>query len=340
MRGRAGRRKCRLRTITIGGGYGRFDGRLGVLKDRCAIVRATAMEMHQVRYFVALSETLNFTRAAEHCNVTQPSLTRAIRLLEEELGGPLFNRERNQTHLTELGRAMEPHLREVLAQARSARARADSFLSLKAARLKLGVARGVSIAPLDETLRRFHASFPETEIALHDDRPMALREALRRGDLELVLLAQRAHDLDDLHYYRVAEDQLHAVLPATHPLADLSEVRLAQLVGTPLVCGDGCAFWEAAERAFRELGVEVTPMALATRTEWLLELVRIGAGVAVCAHQAALPPELVTRPVEGAALRQEVTLTTKRGRLYSPPVKAFVDLALRPRPAAQVAAAS
>ena len=75
------------------------------------------MEMHQVRYFVALCETLNFTRAAEKCNVTQPSLTRAIKLLEEELGGPLFNRERNQTHLTELGRLMEPHLREVLDQA-------------------------------------------------------------------------------------------------------------------------------------------------------------------------------------------------------------------------------
>ena len=63
------------------------------------------MEMHQVRYFVALCETLNFTRAAEKCNVTQPSLTRAIKLLEDELGGPLFNRERNQTHLTELGPA-------------------------------------------------------------------------------------------------------------------------------------------------------------------------------------------------------------------------------------------
>ena len=80
--------------------------------------RAPPMEMHQVRYFVALCETLNFTRAAEKCNVTQPSLTRAIKLLEEELGGPLFNRERNQTHLTELGRMMEPHLREVIEQAR------------------------------------------------------------------------------------------------------------------------------------------------------------------------------------------------------------------------------
>ena len=61
------------------------------------------MEMHQVRYFLAVAEELNFTRASEKCNVTQPSLSRAIKLLEEELGGPLFHRDREPAHLTELG---------------------------------------------------------------------------------------------------------------------------------------------------------------------------------------------------------------------------------------------
>jgi DNA-binding transcriptional LysR family regulator len=68
------------------------------------------VKIQQVRYFVALCETLNFTRAAERCNVTHPSLTRAIRQLEDELGGPLLHRERNRTHLTELGRLMRPYL--------------------------------------------------------------------------------------------------------------------------------------------------------------------------------------------------------------------------------------
>ena len=180
------------------------------------------MEMHQVRYFVALCETLNFTRAAEKCNVTQPSLTRAIKLLEDELGGPLFNRERNQTHCTELGRLMEPHLREVLDQARSARARASSFMTLRTARLKLGVARGVSFAVLDDTLRQYVSAYPDTEIALHDDRPGDLREALRRGDMEFVLLPQLTHELDDLHYYTVGEDRLFAILPEAHALAALA----------------------------------------------------------------------------------------------------------------------
>ncbi|MBZ9734380.1 LysR family transcriptional regulator [Mesorhizobium sp. CA18] len=70
------------------------------------------MEISQVRYFLAVAKELNFTRAAEQCNVTQPALSRAIKLLEDEFGGPLFHRERRFTHLTELGRMVETFSRE------------------------------------------------------------------------------------------------------------------------------------------------------------------------------------------------------------------------------------
>src|SRR5215468_2976138 len=71
------------------------------------------MEMHQVRYFLAVAEELNFSRAAEKCNVSQPSLSRAIQQLEGELGGPLFHRERHLTHLTDLGEMVPPPLKTV-----------------------------------------------------------------------------------------------------------------------------------------------------------------------------------------------------------------------------------
>ena len=85
------------------------------------------MELFQVRYYLALAKTLNFTRAAEACNVTQPALTRAIQRLEEELGGPLLYRERSLTQLTELGRVMLPHLEAAYLAAQTATAQAAAF---------------------------------------------------------------------------------------------------------------------------------------------------------------------------------------------------------------------
>ncbi|MDX1576049.1 MAG: LysR family transcriptional regulator, partial [Kiloniellales bacterium] len=85
------------------------------------------MEMHQVRYFLAVCEALNFTRAAEACHVAQPSLTAAIKKLERELGGELFRRERSRTHLTDLGRLMKPHLEQIYAASEAAKADAYGF---------------------------------------------------------------------------------------------------------------------------------------------------------------------------------------------------------------------
>ena len=78
------------------------------------------MEMQQIRYFLTLAQTLNFTRAAEECHVTQPALTRAIQALEAELGGDLIRRERRHSHLTELGRRMLPLMQQCYDAATSA----------------------------------------------------------------------------------------------------------------------------------------------------------------------------------------------------------------------------
>jgi DNA-binding transcriptional LysR family regulator len=299
------------------------------------------MEIQQARYFVALCETLNFTRAAERSNVTQPSLTRAIKLLEDELGGPLFNRERNQTHLTELGRLVEPHVREVLAQAQTAKIRATAFFQLKTARLKLGITHDMPLSPLHETLQHYAARHPETEIEIFDERLEPLQEALRCGEFEVVVLPLRAADLDDLHYYPLGESHLHLIMPEAHPLAAKASVPLAELAGQCLICGTACQLWETAERQLSELGLALRPRITAGSTSWMHELVAAGVGLGLSSHATSPPAGLVSLPVEQPAVSRTLSLATKRGRLYSPPVKAFVDLALqtgRRQPAADVPA--
>src|SRR6266850_599830 len=104
------------------------------------------MEMHQVRYFLAVARTLNFTRAAEECNVAQPSLTRAIRQLEEELGGDLFRRERPHAIMTDLGDRMLPLLRQCYDSAAGARSLASSIKSGEVGSLRLALSRSIDLS--------------------------------------------------------------------------------------------------------------------------------------------------------------------------------------------------
>src|SRR5215211_8771416 len=98
-----------------------------------------AVEMHQIRYFLAVCETLNFTRAAEKCHVTQPALSRAIQQLEEEVGGLLFRRERNLTHVTDLGLLMKPRFQQIIDGLTEAKRDARRFLTLEQANLTRGI---------------------------------------------------------------------------------------------------------------------------------------------------------------------------------------------------------
>ncbi len=148
------------------------------------------MELHEIRYFLALSKTLNFTKAAEICNVSQPALTRAIQKMEDELGGLLFSRERNNTHLTELGRLLEPHLTEVLARTQAAKETATRFLRLDSAQLRLGVMCTIGPVRFVSFLSRFRADNPGVEITLMEAVPDRLCELLMKGELDVALLAK------------------------------------------------------------------------------------------------------------------------------------------------------
>src|ERR1700749_1048984 len=104
------------------------------------------MELHQIRYFLALARSLNFTRAAEQCNVTQPALTKAVQKLELELGGVLIHRERQLTQLTDLGKLVLPLVERAYAATESVRISAEEFRRKEIAPLKLALAPCVSAA--------------------------------------------------------------------------------------------------------------------------------------------------------------------------------------------------
>ena len=145
------------------------------------------MEMHQVRYFLAVAEELNFTRASEKCNVTQPSLSRAIKLLEEELGGPLFHRDREFTHLTDLGHMVRPHLQSVYEHSMFAKQLSRDFAHKVP--LKLGIMSTISPDEIIDLIANLRTRHPNVDLKLSDSNAKDLRNRLLTGDLEAVIYA-------------------------------------------------------------------------------------------------------------------------------------------------------
>jgi DNA-binding transcriptional LysR family regulator len=145
------------------------------------------MEMHQVRYFLAVARTLNFTRAAEECNVAQPSLTRAIKLLEEELGGDLFRRERNLSHLTDLGARMLPLLQQCYESALTAKSLAKDVKSGKLAALGIALSRTIGMELLIVHLSELVRAMPGLELKILRGTADEIGEALKKGDIELAV---------------------------------------------------------------------------------------------------------------------------------------------------------
>ena len=175
------------------------------------------MEMQQIRYFLAMARVLNFTRAAEECDVTQPSLTRAIQKLESEFGGQLFRRERSHTHLTDLGRQMLPHLDRTFEAAQAAIQFAKAIERAGVVPLALGVDAAIESDTLDRILEELADCLPGFELS--SGPPDDLIEAAMNGALDLVVVELPDDTPDRLDVWPLFDHSYHMVTRADHPLA-------------------------------------------------------------------------------------------------------------------------
>ena len=142
------------------------------------------MEMQQVRYFLAVSRTLNFTRAAEECNVTQPALTRAVKQLEEELGGELIRREGRNSHLTDLGNRMQPLLQQCFDGAVAAKQVASKLKKGDVAALSLAVSRTFDLDLVTGPLAEVQRSFPALQLKIRRASGTEICELLKNGEVD------------------------------------------------------------------------------------------------------------------------------------------------------------
>ena len=281
------------------------------------------MELHEIRYFLALSKTLNFTRAAEQCNVSQPALTRAIQKIEDELGGLLFSRERNNTHLTELGRLLEPQLAEVLARTEVAKDTAQRFLRLNSAQLRLGVMCTIGPMRFVSFLSWFRADNPGVEMTLLEAVPDRLCELLLKGELDVALIARPDGYMPPLLPQPLYRERFVIACSVGHVFAGQNVVRMAELDGEFYLSRINCEYRDVLRERCEEHGSQLVRSYRSEREDWIQTMVAAGMGICFIPEFSASQPGVVSRPVDPTITR-EVCIVTVGGRRWSSPLTAFI----------------
>jgi DNA-binding transcriptional LysR family regulator len=210
------------------------------------------MEFHQDRYFLSVASTLNFTRAAERCNVTQPALTKGLQELEHELGGQLIHLERQLTQLTELGKAVLPILEATLASAEAVRRRASEHHKRDIEPLKIGLAPSISIALVLRPIAELAKIIEGLRVQISGESTEKLVDLLLRGEINAAMVGEIQDVPARIDDWPLFEERYVVMLARSHHLADRSAIGLAELREATILERIGC---DAAHKVRKLLAV-------------------------------------------------------------------------------------
>jgi len=262
------------------------------------------MELRHLRYFVAVAETGSLTVAAERrLHTSQPSLSRQIRDLEDEVGAELFTRSARGVELTAAGKAFLDHARLALTQVDAATQAARRAAQPTKQVFALGFLTGQEMTWLPRAMQVLRDELPNIDVTVSSDYSPDLADALARGKLDLAFL--RAEPGFDLDYRVVSREKLIALMPSDHALAGRAAIGPQDLVGQTFIMASNKAtvLHDVIEHYLQQSGVAITPEQGVDNLAMAMSLVASTRGLALMPEYAnnLLPWSVVSRPLEGEA---------------------------------------
>ena len=284
------------------------------------------MELHQIRYFLAVSRTFNFTRAAEECNISQPSLTRAIQQLEAELGGDLFARERSLTHLTELGTRMLPLMRQCYESTVNAKSLATSLKTGSVAPLKLALSNSIGISLALPALTELSRSLKGLELKFLRGPGADVAQALKKGAADLAIAGPLRADWERFDAWPLFMEAFVLAVSVDHPLASRDRVEIDDLKTLPIIRRAHCECQDDLETLLAEHGVGAARAHEANSENDVAALLKINVGVAIVPASTSLPAGVRRLEIGGFELDRSVSAYAVAGRPRGPAVTMLLKM--------------
>ena len=236
--------------------------------------------LQQLRYLVAIAETLHFRRAAEKCHVTQPTLSGQLRELEEKLGVQLVERSRAKVVLTPIGKEIATRGKAVLRDVQDIVELAKHGHSLFDGTIRIGVLQTLGPYLLPHILPELHKSYPELKLYVREGMPNALVDSVDEGSLDLLLFPQPIRRAD-LQSTRLFREPLWIIAPRDHFLAEVEHAERANLKGeTVLTLERGHRLHDQVRDLCDEFGAHLSFDYEGTSLDTLRQMVGMGMGVA------------------------------------------------------------
>ncbi len=283
------------------------------------------MELYQIRYFLAVADTLNFTRASERSFVSQPALTKAIQRLEEAIGGRLFDRTKNSVQLTELGQAMLPNFRRIYDSANHAREEARRLTRAQKEVVRVGVMCTIDFHQVLPGFVESQEGRTEVELSFREGNLEALTDALDQGDVDVGLRCA-PYELPKRFAATplVREDYVLAI-GDDHRFSGRKGVEMAELNRERYCERVMCEFSTYIERLLRDRGVRLEVVQQSSREDWIQALVRANFGVAFMPISIAQAAGLAFVHMTDVPIVREVSVLVQAERPASAAQQAVID---------------
>lgn len=284
------------------------------------------MELHQLRYFVAVAQRRSFSRAARELRVAQPSVSQQIQKLENELGTRLLDRTRRGVLLTTAGHALLPRARSALQQLEEARLEMEELSGLQRGQLSLGALPSVGTYLLPRALSGFHQLHPGIQLHLKQAGSRDLVEQLTDGALDLAILILPVES-QPLKAVPLFKEELVLAVPPEHRLAGAQSVALRELADEPFILfQEGYELRESVLAACRKAGFKPRVGVDGGEMDSVPRLVQAGLGVALLPRLVAESgPGPCWVPVRSPHLSRQVGIVWHRDRYQSSASETFVQ---------------
>ncbi|WP_394753616.1 LysR family transcriptional regulator [Crenothrix sp.] len=239
------------------------------------------MEMHQIRYFLAVCDHGSFTRAAQFSYISQPSLTQAIKKLEDELGGELFTRDRSGCLLTSLGRVVEPNFRKIYKTTVTTKADAIRFTHLNNIPLRIGLMATIGAQRLSPVFAQYQQEFPNIEFELIIDTETNLLTQLEADFLDLVISAPLQLLSAPYQSTLLYTERYVVAFSTNHRFNQLTKIDLKEIQLEPYLDRLNCELRESLRAICQDQEINLYAAYRSNSEDWIINLVRASMGVAL-----------------------------------------------------------